>query len=185
MMHANLEADLQADVPHEQRRSRRRRLGLYAAILLLAIVPAGIYGMGMWVKTGTAIVDAVNAANPRPVEVPGVRFQAYGNGRVMQATDAAALPRDVALTGRAFFDVAPHAMGPLRIVTHAAVITSNGARFTAWGAEGEPTLVGVIEGNVEVTGRDTQGNPVGEPVVFRTGSSVRVVRGEPPTLLDP
>jgi hypothetical protein len=46
-------------------------------------------------------------------------------------------------------------------------------------------MVGVIDGEVEVTGVDAQGNPAGEPLVVREGNSVRVVRGEQPKLLDP
>ena len=181
MTHAQLDVDLQQPV----QRSRRKRLYLYSAILLIAIVPSVVYGVRQWLTTGTAIVDAVKAANPPIVELPGVRFMAFGQGRVVPATHATASQRDVVLTGRAFFDVSPRALGPLRITTHAAVITSTSAKFTAWGGEGEPTMVGVIEGTVEVTGRDTQGNNAGEPLIVPAGKSVRIVRGERPTLLDP
>ncbi len=132
-------------------------------------------GLAAALAVAAALFFWLRGAPAHDPSAPPVATRQLDDGTRVELGDGATLavtgPRQVRVTGKVLFDVAP-GKGRFTVETASGTATALGTRFVVE-ADGEATLTAVLRGSVALRGQS------GDDVVLGAGQGGRVARGQP------
>jgi ferric-dicitrate binding protein FerR (iron transport regulator) len=167
-----------AKISEHKRGEERRRWYFLAAVLVFTIVPIAGTQLYRLRDRGSQHTSATTSSVFELGD--GSRVTLKPNSEIKYSREF--LNRGVKLTGEADFDVV-RTSTPFSVRTGSAIITVTGTHFTVHAYAGEPTIVSVTLGTVQIAALNEAGDLTSKTLTLTAGQRARIVLGATPEII--